>query len=72
MRKSAELGNLRNNIHPGEYYFGSEFDSLYTVLGSCVSLSVWHHRLKMGGLCHYVLPVLPIAQRFHEIGRAHV
>jgi len=45
----------RLNIHPGEWYFGNEYSSLYTVLGSCVALSVWHPTLKLGGFCHYLL-----------------
>ncbi len=49
----------RLNIHPGEWYFGNEYSSLYTVLGSCVALSVWHPTLKLGGLCHYLLARQP-------------
>ncbi len=49
----------RLNIHPGEWYFGNEYSSLYTVLGSCVALSVWHPTLRFGGLCHYLLAQQP-------------
>jgi chemotaxis protein CheD len=49
----------RLNIHPGEWYFGNEYNSLYTVLGSCVALSVWHPTLKLGGVCHYLLAQQP-------------
>ena len=49
----------RLSIHPGEWYFGNEYKSLYTILGSCVALSVWHPTLKLGGICHYLLPVQP-------------
>jgi len=44
-------------IHPGEWYFGGDYIRLYTLLGSCVSLTAWHPGLKIGGLCHYLLPV---------------
>ncbi len=27
-----------------------------TLLGSCVSITVWHPRLLAGGMCHYMLP----------------
>ena len=27
-----------------------------TVLGSCVSIVLWHPRLAHGGMCHYMLP----------------
>lgn len=55
--------DARLSIHPGEWYFGNEYESLYTVLGSCVALSVWHPTLKIGGLCHYLLPLQPGHQR---------
>ncbi len=44
-----------HSIHPGEWYFGVEYERLHTVLGSCVALTAWHPRLKIGGLCHYLL-----------------
>lgn len=55
--------SARLHIHPGEWYFGGEYENLHTVLGSCVALSVWHPTLKIGGLCHYLLPVQPGHQR---------
>ena len=36
----TEHGRL--NINPGEYYFGSEYAMLYTLLGSCVAVTCWH------------------------------
>lgn len=59
MIKGLPPQEARLSIHPGEWYFGNEYESLYTVLGSCVALSVWHPTLKIGGLCHYLLPVQP-------------
>jgi chemotaxis protein CheD len=44
-----------HSIHPGEWYFGVEFERLHTVLGSCVALTAWHPTLKIGGMCHYLL-----------------
>jgi chemotaxis protein CheD len=49
-----------HSIHPGEWYFGGDYERVHTVLGSCVGLSVWHPVLKLGGLCHYLLPVAPV------------
>lgn len=59
--------DVRLSIHPGDWYFGKEYTSLYTVLGSCVALTAWHPQLKIGGLCHYLLPVIPGSQRKAEI-----
>lgn len=41
---------------PGEYYFGDEYKTIKTLLGSCVSITMWSKRLKLGGMCHYKLP----------------
>lgn len=43
-------------IHPGEWYFGDKNIRIRTVLGSCVAVTLWHPGLKMGGMCHYLLP----------------
>lgn len=66
MKNGSTTRELRLNIHPGEWYFGRDYDNLYTVLGSCVALSVWHPTLKIGGLCHYLLPVQPKHLRVEE------
>lgn len=51
----APLIKPLHSIHPGEWYFGDEYERLHTVLGSCVALTAWHPRLKIGGMCHYLL-----------------
>ena len=43
-------------LHPGECYFGGGPTRIATLLGSCVSITVWHPRLLVGGMCHYMLP----------------
>lgn len=43
-------------LHPGEFYFGDAGVHIHTLLGSCVSISLWHPKLHIGGLCHFVLP----------------
>lgn len=63
--------DARLSIHPGEWYFGNEYKSLYTILGSCVALSVWHPTLKIGGLCHYLLPVQPGHQSDSDLRRSN-
>lgn len=42
-------------LNPGEYYFGED-GQLRTLLGSCVSVVMWHPRKRVGGMCHFVLP----------------
>lgn len=43
-------------LQPGELYFGDRQTRIRTVLGSCVSLTFWHPRRLIGGMCHYMLP----------------
>lgn len=46
-------------LQPGEFYFGDEKTRIRTLLGSCVAISLWHPRLRIGGMCHYMLPHRP-------------
>lgn len=43
-------------LQPGEHYFGERDNRIRTVLGSCVSITMWHPRRLIGGMCHYMLP----------------
>lgn len=46
-------------LHPGELYFGKTPTIISTLLGSCVAVTLWHPREKIGGMCHVVLPESP-------------
>ena len=65
---SLKKMDVRLNIHPGEYYFGQKFENLFTVLGTCVSLTAWHPVLKLGGMCHFVLPMMPNPHSRNSLG----
>jgi len=43
-------------LQPGEWYFGDRQTRMRTLLGSCVSITLWHPELLIGGMCHYMLP----------------
>lgn len=43
-------------LQPGEYFFGDQDTRIRTILGSCVSVTVWHPKLLLGGMCHIMLP----------------
>jgi chemotaxis protein CheD len=53
-------------LRPGEFAFGRE--CLATVLGSCVSITLWHPRLGIGGMCHYLLPARASSGQTHPLG----
>lgn len=42
-------------LGPGDFYFGKGATRIATLLGSCVSITLWHPRLHYGGMCHYML-----------------
>jgi chemotaxis protein CheD len=46
-------------LQPGDFYFGDSKTRIRTLLGSCVAISIWHPRLHIGGMCHYMLPRRP-------------
>ncbi len=45
-------------LKPGDFFFGDELCQIHTVLGSCIAITLWHPILKIGGMCHFVLPGL--------------
>jgi chemotaxis protein CheD len=46
-------------LQPGEFYFGEERTRIRTLLGSCVAITLWHPRLHIGGMSHYMLSSRP-------------
>lgn len=42
-------------LQPGDWHFGESDTCVRTTLGSCVSFTLWHSRLRIGGICHYML-----------------
>ncbi|MDX8400550.1 MAG: chemotaxis protein CheD [Gallionellaceae bacterium] len=43
-------------LRPGEFCFGEGKLRISTLLGSCVSIILWHPVSAHGGMCHYMLP----------------
>jgi chemotaxis protein CheD len=44
------------SLRIGQFFFGGGYTKIRTLLGSCVSITMWHPRFKIGGMCHYLLP----------------
>jgi two-component system chemotaxis response regulator CheB len=44
-------------VYPGQLTACRESSRIKTILGSCVSVAFWDSRTRVGGLCHYLLPV---------------
>lgn len=43
-------------LHPGEWVFGGADLTVRTLVGSCVAVTFWHPQLRIGGMCHYLVP----------------
>lgn len=49
-------------LKPGEFHFGGDVESIRTLLGSCIAITLWHPQRKIGGMCHFLLPANPKPQ----------
>jgi chemotaxis protein CheD len=47
---------VRIFLKPGEFYVGEEPAEISTILGSCVSVTIFSVRKGIGGMCHAQLP----------------
>lgn len=43
-------------LEPGDFCFGEGNLRITTVLGSCISITLWNPLQAHGGMCHYMLP----------------
>ena len=43
-------------LNPGDFHFSGGHTRIRTLLGSCVSIALWHPLRHIGGMCHYMLP----------------
>lgn len=43
-------------LHPGEFHFAAGPGRIGTLLGSCVSVTLWHPGESIGGMSHILLP----------------
>src|SRR6266568_808325 len=55
-------------LKPGEMYVATEPTLVTTVLGSCVSVTMFSQRLRIGGICHGLLPDCREIKPCHEAG----
>lgn len=46
-------------IHAGDLVFGKGNRKIKTLLGSCIAITLWHPRHKLGGMCHFALAKKP-------------
>lgn len=44
-------------VFPGDLEVIQGKGKLVTILGSCISVTAWHPKLKVGAMCHYLVPL---------------
>lgn len=42
-------------LRPGQYFVGDHRHQIRTVLGSCVSITLWHPQHRVGAMSHFLL-----------------
>jgi chemotaxis protein CheD len=47
-------------LQPGDWHVGDRGTRIRTILGSCVSVVLWHPERNVGGMCHFMLPNRPV------------
>jgi len=50
-------------LQPGEYFVGDAGYRIRTLLGSCVSITLWHPASHMGAMTHFLLPTRSAVRR---------
>ena len=50
---------VRRFLQPGHLVVSSEPMSVTTILGSCVSVCLWDGTKRVGGINHFMLPLIP-------------
>lgn len=54
MGKADQLIDLF--LQPGEYFVGGASYRIRTLLGSCISITLWHPARRIGAMSHFLLP----------------
>lgn len=54
-------------LKPGELYIGERPAKVTTVLGSCVSITLFNRRLSIGAMCHAVMSHCRKVKKCHEV-----
>jgi chemotaxis protein CheD len=49
-------------LQPGELFVGDAAFQIRTILGSCVSITLWHAQARVGGMSHFLLPTRSVAE----------
>ena len=65
MTRQVELMDIF--LQPGELFVADAGFQIRTILGSCVSITLWHPVALMGGMSHFLLPTRGKVVQEHEL-----
>ncbi len=57
MRQLCDPNTKTHYLFPGTIFVHKDQHLVTTVLGSCVSVCIWHPKAEVGGINHYLLPL---------------
>lgn len=57
MRQLRDPNTKTHYLFPGTIFVHKDQHLVTTVLGSCVSVCLWHPKAQVGGINHYLLPL---------------
>jgi len=55
MKEKKGKATIEVFLQPGEYFVGNADYRIRTLLGSCVSISLWHPSRRIGAMSHFLL-----------------
>lgn len=71
IKKLLDMARLKNLLdiflQPGELFVADAGYQIRTILGSCVSITLWHPETCYGGMSHFMLPT-----RGRAVGRSEL
>lgn len=56
MHRITANGQIEVFLQPGEHFVGDAGYRIRTLLGSCVSMTLWHPAHRVGAMSHFLLP----------------
>jgi chemotaxis protein CheD len=64
----TQIGSLLDIfLQPGELFMANAGYQIRTILGSCVSITLWHPETGFGGMSHFLLPTRGGKGKHHEL-----
>ena len=64
---ATDSGLIKVFLQPGDWFVANSDYQISTLLGSCVSITLWHAATQTGGMSHFLLPTRGYAAKDNEL-----